>query len=254
MNLAISLRSEILKTRRTASLYFTLIGAAIVPFIFLFNVLLDDDLDSTKKDPLNAIFKLQAEMNGLAFFPWFIILVCTLLPQIEYRNNTWKQVFTSPFAKSTIYISKFLNIQLLLLLFLVSTHLFMLIALAVANLIEPALNLFARPLNGYKVLTNAYNAYITMLAICTIQFWMGLRFKNFIVPIAVGLALWLVGIVLALEYKSSLANYFPYSFQVFHTFPNFKPALNQVAWTSFGYAVFFFLIGFLDFRKRRMSA
>ncbi|RYZ25616.1 MAG: hypothetical protein EOO10_17795 [Chitinophagaceae bacterium] len=254
MNLAISLRSEILKTRRTASLYFTLIGAAIVPFIFLFNVLLDDDLDGTKKDPLNGIFKLQAEMNGIAFFPWFIILVCTLLPQIEYRNNTWKQVFTSPFAKSTIYLSKFLNIQLLLLLFLVSTHLFMLIALVVANLIDPALDLFARPLNGFNVLANAYNAYISMMAICTIQFWMGLRFKNFIVPIAIGLALWLIGIVLVLEYKSSLGNYFPYSFQIFHTFPKYKSSLNQVAWTSCGYAGFFLLVGFLDFRRRRMSA
>ena len=93
MNLLITLRSEILKTKRTASFYLTLIGAAIVPAIFLLNVLLDENgMDSTRKDPLNNIFKLLSEMNGAAFFPWFIILICKLLPQIEYINNTWKHV------------------------------------------------------------------------------------------------------------------------------------------------------------------
>lgn len=253
MNLAISLRSEILKTKRTASFYFTLIGAAVVPFVFLLNVLMDG-LEDVKKDPLNKLFKLLAEMNGLAFFPWFIILICTLLPHIEFRNNTWKQVFTSPQSKGMTFLAKFLNIHLLLLVFLVASHLFMFLSIFIANIFDPELNLWQYPLNGYTVLVNAVNAYITMLAICSIQFWMGLRFKNFIVPIAVGLALWLTGLLLALEFHSSLANYFPYSFQVFHVFPNYKPALDQVAWTSFGYAALFLFFGYLDFKRRKLAA
>jgi hypothetical protein len=195
MNMAISLRSEILKTKRTASFYFTLIGAAVVPVVFLLNVL-GDGLDSTKKDPLNMIFKLLADMNGLAFFPWFIILICTLLPQIEYRNNTWKQVFTSPQPKVNVLTAKFVNIHLLMLLFLVSTHLFMYLAILLANFIDPDLGLFNHPLNGRTVLVNAANSYVTMLALGAIHFWLGIRFKNFIVPIAVGLALWLTGTLL----------------------------------------------------------
>ena len=71
MNLLVSLRSEILKTKRTAAFYFTLIGAAIVPFTFLLN-LLADGIEDTRKDPLNSILKLQSEMNGLVIFPLFI--------------------------------------------------------------------------------------------------------------------------------------------------------------------------------------
>lgn len=254
MNLALSLRSEILKTKRTASFYFTLIGAAIVPAVFLLNVFLDDEFDGTNKDPLNGIFKLLSEMNGLAFFPWFIILICTLLPQIEYRNNTWKQVFTSPYSKANVFMAKFLNIHLLLLLFMVSTHLFMFLAIFFVHVVKPSSNFLSHPFNSYRVLENAVNAYITMMAICAIQFWMGLRFKNFIVPIAVGLALWLTGLMLVLEFKASWANYFPYSYQVFHTMPKYKPALNQVAWTSLGYATLFLFLSYLDFRRRRMSA
>jgi lantibiotic transport system permease protein len=159
MNLVISLRSEIFKTKRTAVFYFTLISAAIVPVIFLLNVL-GDDLDSTKKDPLNMIFKLLSDMNGVAFFPWFVILICTLLPQIEYRNNTWKQVFTSPQPKLNVLTAKFINIHLLMLLFLVSTHLFMFLAIALANAIDPTIGLYKNPLDGQVVCFSERSKYV----------------------------------------------------------------------------------------------
>jgi hypothetical protein len=254
MSLSISLRSEILKTKRTASLYLTLIGAAIVPVIFLLNALLDDDgMDATRKDPLNGVFKILSEMNGIAFFPWFIILICTLLPQIEYKNNTWKQVFASPQTKGNLLLAKYLNIHLLMLLFLVSTHVFMFFAIVIANAAVPALGFFNHSLDGLKVLTNAANTYVVMLAVCTIQFWFGLRFKNFIVPIGVGLALWLTGTVLVFEYKANLANYFPYSYHTFNFSPKHKPYLNQAVWTSAGYAVFFLCLCYLDFRRRELT-
>jgi lantibiotic transport system permease protein len=253
MNLLISLRSELLKTKRTASFYFTLIGAAVIPFTFLLNVLLDG-IEETRKDPLNAIFKLGAEMNGLVIFPIFVVLVCTLMPQIEYRNNTWKQVLTSPQTKANVFLAKFLNIHFLILLFLTANLLFMLVAIVAAHFIDPTLDLLSQPLNKYRVLTNMGNAYLTTLGICAIQFWLGLRFRNFIVPIAVGLALWLTGTLMALEYHSSFADYFPYSFHIFSIDPEFKPRLDQVAWSSAGYAALFLVLGFADFRRRRLSA
>jgi hypothetical protein len=252
MNLAISLRSEILKTKRTASFYFTLIGAAVVPVVFLLNVMMDG-IEDTRQDPLNQIFKLESEMNGLAFFPWFIILVCTLLPQIEFKNNTWKQVLSSPQTKANLFLAKFLNIHLLMLLFLVSTHLFMFIAIGIANFVDPGLGLLNYSLDGQKVWINAANAYVTMLAVCSIQFWLGLRFKNFIVPIAVGLALWLIGTILAFEYHSSLVHYFPYSFQVFNFSPKLKPDLDQIAWKSAAFAVVVLCACFWDFTRKEVN-
>ncbi|HEU4470750.1 MAG TPA: ABC transporter permease, partial [Flavisolibacter sp.] len=127
MKLLTALRSEMLKTKRTASLYFTPIGAAFIPAIFLLNILTEgDDLNNISKDPLNTIFKLNLERTGLVFFPMFVILVCTLLPQIEYRNNTWKQLFASPQTKSDIFLAKFLNINLLIVIFLLANLFFML--------------------------------------------------------------------------------------------------------------------------------
>ncbi len=254
MSLLISLQSELLKTTRTASFYLTLIGAAIGPVVFTLNVLIDEnELDASEKDPLNALFKILSEMNGVALFPWFIILICTLLPQIEYRNNTWKQVFASPQTKVNVFLAKFMNVQLLMLVFLVATHLFMLLSIVGINFIKPSLDLFKQPLNGSLVWVNALNAYILSLAVCAIQFWMGLQFRNFIVPIGIGLALWLTGTILAVQYHSNLVFYFPYSFHAVPVAAKLKPALTQIAWTSLGYALLFLIVGFFDFSKRTVS-
>ena len=254
MNLLISLRSELLKTRRTASFYLTLIGAAVGPVIFLLNVLLDEDeLDGTSKDPLNALFKILSEMNGVALFPFFIILICTLLPQIEYRNNTWKQVFTSPQTKANVFLAKFMNVHLLMLIFLIATHLFMFLTIVAINFIKPDLDLFKYPFNESIVIVNAANAYLIMLAVCAIQFWIGLRFRNFIAPIGIGFALWLLGTIMAMKNNSSLVHYFPYSFQAYFVSPKLKPQLTQIAWTSLGYALLFLIVGFFDFRRRTVS-
>ena len=254
MNLLISLRSELLKTTGSASFYLTLIGAAVGPVMYLLNVLTDEgEIDPSEKDPLNALFRILSQMNGVALFPLFIILICTLLPQIEYRNNTWKQVFASPQTKGNVFLAKFMNVHLLMLVFLVTTHLFMFLTIVGINFIKPTLNLLNQPLNVSTVLVNAVNAYILLLAVCAIQFWIGLRSRNFIIPIGIGFALWLAGTIMAVQYKSNLVFYFPYSFNAFPVSTKLKSELTQVSWTSLGYALLFLILGFFDFRRRTVS-
>ncbi|MGN6402077.1 MAG: ABC transporter permease [Flavisolibacter sp.] len=253
MKLLTALRSEILKTKRAASFYFTLVIAAFIPAILLLNLLTGGaDLKAVAQDPLNRIFELCAERTGIAFLPLFVILVCTLLPQIEYRNNTWKQVFASPQTKGSVFLAKFLNINRLILFFLIANLAFMLVMVVVAHFSNPALHLLHQPFDAYALLLRTVNTYMMMLALCSLQFWLGLRYRNFIIPIAVGLVLWITGMVLIFE-ESNAVHFFPYSFQVFPLVSKLQPKMAQVAWTSAGYAALFLLLGFLDFRKRRLT-
>jgi hypothetical protein len=255
MKLLTALRAEMLKTKRTASFYFTLIGAAPVPLIFMLNVLTGGgDVDAVHKGTLNDVFQLGMERNGLVFFPLFVILICTLLPQIEYRNNTWKQVFAAPQTKGNVFLAKFLNINWLILLFLLASLVYMSLGIVVMHFANPARDMLHQPFNIKKLLAGIANSYITMLALCAFQFWLGLRFRNFIVPIAIGLALWITGMMMTLEFQSDFINYFPYSFQIFPFMAKLQPKLTQVAWTSVAYAIVFLLLGFMNFRKRRLSA
>lgn len=253
MTLAVSVRSELLKTKRTAAFYFTLIGAAVVPLLIFFNVLSDGlpDQERSIKDPLNALFKLSTEMTGIAIFPWFIILLCTLLPQIEFRNNTWKQVLASPQTKGTVFLAKLINIHLLMLLFLVANQLLMWLVAAAIHVALPDLNLLQRPFNGSAAYAKLGNAYLMLLGVSAIQFWLGLRFKNFLVPVAIGFVLWMIGSVMVFEYQSGFAPYFPYCFHALNFSPKHQAQLTTTAWSSAGYGLFFLTLCFVDFKRRK---
>ncbi|MDB5196530.1 MAG: hypothetical protein JWP88_901, partial [Flaviaesturariibacter sp.] len=174
MNLLISLRSEMLKTRRTASFYLTLITAAIIPFIFLLDVCSDGVEPKNRNDMFNKMFQEGFSMTAFVIFPMLIVLLCTLLPQIEYKNNAWKQVFASPQTKRNIFIAKLLNIHLLLLVFLIANTLFMFIAALVIHFVVPSLHLLTLPLDGGVIVTKIVNTYISLLAVAALQFWLGL--------------------------------------------------------------------------------
>jgi hypothetical protein len=254
MNLLVSLRSELFKTKRTASVYFTLAAAAFAPLMSMLDLVFDGVDGDHKKDIFNEMFTTKFMMTGAVILPWFIILACTLLPQVEYKNNTWKQVLTSPQTKANVFLAKFINIQLLIFLFLVTNQLLMLVDAVILHFIEPSLHVLNQPLNSSAIMGTLVNSYIALLAICAIQFWLGLRFKNFIIPIAIGISLWFVGSILVMQTKSAFAEYFPYSFHMYASFPEFKHKdLSNIHWTSFGYAVLFLLVGFLDFSRRRMN-
>lgn len=255
MNLLITLRSELFKTRRTVALYFTIAAAAFAPMMSMLDLVFDGVGSDPERNIFNELFTTKFMMTGAVVLPWFIILITTLMAQIEYRNNTWKQLLTSPQSKASIFFAKFINIQLLIFLFLFTNHLLMFINAIILHFMEPSLNVLGQPVDWPEMFNTLANGYLVLLGICAIQFWLALRFKNFIVPVAIGISAWFIGSILVMQLKAGFAEYFPYSFHAFAWFPgNEEKDLTAIYWTSIGYAVLFFVIGLLNFRRRRMSA
>ena len=255
MNLLISLRSELFKTKRTVALYFTLAAGAFGPMMSMLDLVFDGVGKEHEKDIFNELFTTKFMMPSAVLLPWFIILISTLLAQIEYRNNTWKQVLTSPQSKASIFFAKFVNIQLLIFLFLLINHLCMLVNAVILHFMHPSLNVLGQPLDWPEIANTLVKSYLVLLGLCAIQFWLALRFKNFIAPVAIGISAWFIGFLLVMELKTSFAEYFPYSFQAYAAMPEYQNKdITGIYLTSAAYAVLFLIIGFLNFRKRRMIA
>lgn len=253
MSIVTSFRSEILKSKRTAALYLTIFAAAFGPLMSMLDLLMDGIGDEHRKTILNELFTKKFQMTALVAFPIFLILVCTLLPQIEYKNNTWKQVLTSPQTKWNVFAAKFINIQFLILVFLLTNQLLMFVNAVILHFMDPSLNIFSQPLNASDAVMSKVNTYTALLAVCCIQFWLGLKFKNFIIPIGIGIALWFIGTIFVMQ-NMDFAAYFPYSYHAYGSFPKYNPQFNDAAFTSLIYAVVFLGIAFADFRKRRMAS
>jgi len=250
MSLQISFRSELLKTKRTSSGYLCLIGAGFLPLMQLADFLFDDGAKEFAKDPWNLYLLDGFEGVTILILPLYVVLLCTLIPQIEYRNNTWKQVLTSPQLKREIFFAKFLNIQMLILSFLLLYNLLLVLSALAAAFTSSGIDFFKYNIDWAALLNVNAKAYVATFAVSTIQFWLGLRFKNFITSLAIGFGMWVVAGMILFEFKLPNAWLFPYSFPLVTVLPKYEYLSTTIPWISLGYGVVFLAIAFVDFKRK----
>ena len=85
MNLYVSFRAELLKISRSSTWLLTLLMAAIVPLmmVLVFDPDSAADLKLLGGDPWNQFYAQARVPLSIVFLPLFILLLCTLLPQIN---------------------------------------------------------------------------------------------------------------------------------------------------------------------------
>jgi lantibiotic transport system permease protein len=255
MSFTISLQSEVLKTKRSASFWLSILAAAIMPVIF-FLAFYFNPVDSSKglhKDPWGTYFMWGWGVLNVFIFPMFVILICTLIPQIEFKNNTWKQVLASPQSLGNIYFSKFLTIHLMIFFFFLCFISLMFLSAILTNILNSNFPFFDNAVNWQMLGKLVLKTYIAILGISAIQYCISLRFKNFIAPVGIGLAL-LVGALVAREAGWAHIYKVPFAHPLLTLQTLGKPArpfIENHEWNSILYFLAFMLIGFLDLRFKR---
>lgn len=254
MTFLLSTRAELLKTKRTASFWLSVLGAAFVPVLLFIALFTDSDAATNlAKDPWTKYFNMGWQILSVFLLPMYIILVSTLITQIEYKNNTWKQVFASPQSMATIFFSKFLTIHLMILFCFALFNFFMILAAVLGNLINSKYTFLSRSIDWDMLVRLNLKVYLSVLGISAIQYWLSLRFKNFIAPVGIGLAL-VIGSIIALNFHWEHIYKFPYSFPILtydYLQKSGRPFLENHEWNSIGYFLFFIVLGFVDLNLRK---
>ena len=254
MSLIISTQAELIKTKRTASFWLSVIGAAFIPTLLFIALLTDTNAGKNFiVDPWTKFFTMGWRILSVFFLPMYIILTSTLITQIEFKNNTWKQVFASPQSVGNIFFSKFLTIQIIILFSCLLINLFIVLAAVLANLINSKYTFLTSSIDLELVFKLNFKTYISILGISAIQYWLSLRFKNFIVPVGIGLAL-VIASIIALNYQWEHIQKYPYalptvSFDLIQK--RDRPFIENHEWNSIGYSVVFLPIGFLDMKLQK---
>jgi hypothetical protein len=255
MSLAVSFRSELVKSKGTSVWYLCIVAAVLAPVFSYLDSTSSYMLADLKNDPWNVHL---IGMGGLVFnmmiLPFFLMLICTLLAQLEYRNNTWKQLYVSPQSLLNVFFSKYLVLQLALLGVFILTLLFMFVSLFAVDRFETSLNLSEHQFDWKRFFIFYGRMYITVLAISAFQFWLGLRFKSFIIPIVIGISLFLAATTMMEEHPWIHDNKFPYLYPLRNCFPKYPSDRISVIWGSIAYTVLFLVLGFLDFNRRRSTS
>jgi len=256
MNYMTSLRAEFLKVKRTSLIYFTILASVFVPVVMLL-----ENLDGTPignpgwADPFQTYYAQGWMFIAILILPMFIVLISTLLLQIEHRNYTWKQVVASPQQFHTLLISKFLVLQAFIIIMLLVYNVLMLAAALPIDLLYPDFNIFSYLDSWDSLLLVNVRTYFAALGISGLQFWLALRFRNFIVSLGLGMLLCIVGPLLVFEFKieSILVN-FPFALSILVNIKKYTAISVRIQWLSVGYMVAFLAIAFVEFNRKKVKS
>lgn len=247
MTFKASLRSELLKIKRTSVIHLILVAAFIIPLVLVF------DHGSAEPNPGTEYFYREGFMVFVfVFLPFFFVLASTLLIQIEVRNNSWKQVLASPQSFFHILLAKFTVLHVLSLAFLIVFNIYMIISAGVVDTLYDTK--FLSYLDRWpELLKLNLLAYGSCLGISALSFWLALRSKNFVVPIALGFLLWLIGPLVAFEFKWPHMDKYVSAIPFTIVSKKFEHERMFHQLLSIGYCIFFFSVGYLEFALKRIQ-
>jgi lantibiotic transport system permease protein len=213
---AIAFRAEWLKTKRSLALWLVVVGAFFTPAIIAIVRLVHHEhlAELYRADDFwLSLWKSAWESMAVFFLPMAAILATSLVAQIEYRNNAWKQVHTWPLSRATLFFAKLAVIVVLIALFLVLFDLGIVLSAIVPPLVLASAPYPAAPLPLALFAQQSALYFVDCLPIVAAQYLLGLHFRNFLVPIGVGFLAW----VAALAALSSTFGYgIPYAYTIFH--------------------------------------
>lgn len=256
MNFLSTVRIDLMKTRRSAAVWLSVLGAGVIPLVFFLMYVAKPARFYGASQEMGWASHIARSWESFASFllPMFVILICSLVLQIEYKNNTWKQVFASPLSIGQIFFSKLVSIVLMTLLLMLMFNIFDILAAIVPNLFYPKYGFLKHAIDWGALLKLNTKTFISLLGIISLQYWLSLRFRNFIVPIGIGLGLLIICMVaLSWEHSDKLPYAFPL-LTLMHSFEGktsgssffFNHELNSIA-----YFLVFTLLAFLDLRFRK---
>ncbi len=250
-----SVRAELIKTRRSAAFWLCLAGGAFVPLIFFLSYMIKPSANAKRliADPWVIHFGQLWQTFSVFLLPMFIILISSMLVQMEYKNNTWKQVYTAPQSYAGIYFSKLTGIVMMVTLLFIVFNVLSFLAAIIPDLVHNRQFGFSRTRFGWlKFLGFNGRVLIASLGIISIQYWISLRFRNFIIPVGIGLAC-LIATMLAFGWEHIYKVPFAYPFLTMQFAATNGSWLQNHEWNSVCYCFLFIIIGLSDmiFRKEK---
>jgi lantibiotic transport system permease protein len=253
MMVVAAFKSEWLKKRRSLSVWLVLVGSVFTPLITLLIAI-------KNRDKLPAQYAAEAfwetywnqcwQPMSFMLLPLGIVLATSLIAQLEFKNNTWKQVHASPQPLTTIFLSKFaVQLTMLIQLFLLF-NLFVYLSALVAPLIFAEVPFPSATLPWGEIAQYNFKIFIDCLPIVALQFLLSLQFKNFLVPVGAGMFIWLLGtLVLSWEYSYLL----PYLYPAFDQIVGQGGSVNNIPdihLLAIGYFIIFLTTAYIFYIRK----
>lgn len=192
-----SFQSEWLKKRRSAAAWLTIAGSGLIPAILLIARLTKyKELPAANLSPKiwEILYGNAWQFMAVLLLPMGVILATSLVTQLEFRNNTWKQLFATPQPHAITFFAKLAVILLMMLQFFILFNIGIYLCGAIPALF-PGVSYPAAPFPLTKFIAGNSRFFLACLPIIGLQYLLSLQFKNFLVPVGAGFALYVASMI-----------------------------------------------------------
>lgn len=241
-------RSEWLKKKGSIAGWLVFAGAFFVPLVnTLLFIFYPERLLPAHADPSQfwlVLFTRSWNSMVLLFLPLGIVLATSMLCQLEYKNNAWKQVHTAPIRFSEIYFSKLLVILVMLAQLFVLFNVGIYASGVIPSFFHTELIFPDYPIPVMHILTENLNYFFVAVPMILLQYMLSMHFRNFVIPLGVGLVLVVLGITaISWEHNYMIPSLYPFLYHLTANQPG-TPPFNVLQWTSVA-SVLLLAAGFL---------
>lgn len=208
-----NVKNELIKLKRTFAFWLTIISALIIPLLFFIVYMVKHEklIPDAGVNPWDRYLVDQVR-NSIPFLvPMFIVLITSLIIQVEHKSSGIKHLFALPIPKWGVYFSKLSIVLFSIIITYVYFFLAILLFGTLLGVFHPDLGFLDFQPDYLKYIKMLGLSFVASLGIVGIQFWLSFRFKNFIVPLGIGMTLVIVGLIAS---RAPEAIYFPYAYNV----------------------------------------
>ncbi|ANU08612.1 ABC transporter permease [Paraurantiacibacter namhicola] len=197
------IRWEAAKLRGSLALLFALVVPGLTALLVMFAMLANDRAPAWSSMMGGFVLPLWA----MFLLPMVIATFCTLVAQVEHRAKSWDHVLTQPFPRWQVFAAK-----LVIICTAVAGMTFLVFAYAYLVGWLGGLATGYTPVGSFGFVEVA-QASVRLLGaaalVVAIQAWIALRYANFVIPLAVGIAGTMVGLAVMLT-GTDQADWFPW--------------------------------------------
>ncbi|MEO0613618.1 MAG: ABC transporter permease [Pseudomonadota bacterium] len=195
--------SELAKLRGSLALVLLLVAPGLLGVLALLSMIAATEIPSWASILGNFVYPLWT----LFLLPMAAATFATLVAQIEYKTDGWTHLLALPVPHWQIFLVKSIIVVAGIALMNVLVAVASLMGSALGGLVVGTMPLGPLPFTAIVRIAATVTGACLLLA--AIQFWAALRFRNFVVPLALGIAGTLVTLAVMIS-QTSLADWFPW--------------------------------------------
>jgi hypothetical protein len=193
--LAKAVSAESLKLKRTLALRLAVIAPLFIVVLQLGVYLARGEaVERAGTNPAAGFARGIITLWTLVFLPFWATLAASLCASLDHSGNHWDHIFALPIHRWPVFAAKWIAVFALVVLSSICLPLFAIAAVEILRLVHAEWRGAALP---WRLLLNGVSRSCgACLLLISLQCWLSLRWRSFLVPLGVGIAGIMSGIIL----------------------------------------------------------